>query len=433
MKLTYILTLIFLLGVAGYATAGDFTKPMPAEDEYWHTPRGNYEERRELFLTYCIQNGDKTDLRGIFTQVARLLAGMKTEEGYVQEVIDLIRSNRDCTDFVMNGLLRLQYMEQEKPTLSAEMAEKVENCILDFKYWWNDARRDTTYRCYHTENHQALFHTAELLAGQLYKDRTFSSGLTGREHVEHAEYLLNRWLDFLFRFGFSEWLSSYYEVDILLLINLYDHAENPLLRKRAEMVLNLLMFDMALNQFHGSLASTSGRMYASSLLRGSHDMSPTLKLIFGEGAFLPRDIMGNVALCGSSYRCPQLIIDIATDYTTSLLNYQKTSMEVDDAPLYGLSFDREEDVHLYWQMQEFIHPEVVRMSKKISEKYGTYPYGNYDPYINRYEEQIRKYGKVINNRLDRFALSEANFVTYRTNDYMVSCAQDYRPGAVAYQ
>lgn len=35
--------------------------------------------------------------------------------------------------------------------------------------------------------------------------------------------------------------------------------------------------------------------------------------------------------------------------------------------------------------------------------------------------------------LDRFALSEANIETYRTKDYMLSCALDYRKGAPGYQ
>lgn len=55
-----------------------------------------------------------------------------------------------------------------------------------------------------------LYHTPKLLAGQLYKDRKFTSGMTGKEHVEHARERLERWMDFRFRFGFSEWLSMYY-------------------------------------------------------------------------------------------------------------------------------------------------------------------------------------------------------------------------------
>ncbi len=407
-------------------------QPVPS-DEFYHTARGTYEERKEQFLDYCVKYGERGQRVGIFTQMARLMSGLPTEDTLVQDAIDKIRSNWDCNDFSLNGLLRMAYMEKEKPQLSPAMAQKMENCILDFKYWWDDARRDTTYRCYHTENHQALYHTAELLAGQLYKDRTFTDGQSGAEHIRHAERLLAPWLEYRFRFGFSEWLSTYYEVEILLLANLYDYAENPAIKERARMVLDLLMFDMALGNFHGLLSTTTGRSYAHSLVAGHHAMSPTLKLLFGEGIYIPAAIMANVALCGSTYRCPQVILDIATDYTKPMLNRQKVSIEVDDAAKYGLSYDKEEDTHLFWGMQEFIHPKAIRMSKQISEKYDVYPYRNYDDYIRRYDKQIEEYGKIVNNRLDRFALSESNLETYRTNDYMMSCSFDYRKGAVAYQ
>ena len=433
-RITYMKrTLYLLICLPFFLSCSAAKKEVTHPDKFWNTPQGTYEERKDLFLEYCVAYGEKQQRIGIFTQICRLLTNRTPEEELVQDAIDKIRSNWDCNDFSLNGLLRLAYMEKEKPVLSADMTQKVEACILDFKYWWNDARQDTTYRCYHTENHQALYHTAELLAGQLYKDRTFTSGLTGIEHIQHAEHLLKRWLDFRFRFGFSEWNSSYYEVEILVLLNLYDYAENTEIKEKARMVMDLLLYDMALGNFHGILATTSGRIYASSLVTGYHAMSPTLKLLFGEGQYLPHAIMSNTVLAASSYRCPKVILDIATDYSKPMLNRQKVSIEVDDAQKYGLSWDSEEDTHLFWGLQEFIHPKAVRMSKQISDKYHTYPYKNYDHYIRKYDEQVEKHGKVINSRLDRFALSEANFETYRTNDYMLSCAFDYRVGAIAYQ
>lgn len=421
----FILLLAFCINIDG--------QEKKKEDNYWYNTQGTYEQRRTDYLNYCIENGNRTGLYGVFTQLARVVAGLEPDEQYVQEALNVIRSNRDCNDFTLNGLLRLKYIDRNNSVFSQDMEKKIEDCILDFKYWWNDARRDTTYRCYHTENHQALYHTAELLAGQLFKDRTFTSGLTGYEHIRHAEELLGRWLDFRFRFGFSEWLSSYYEVDILVLANLYDYAENPSLKEQAGLVLDLLMYDMALHNYHGMLGATSGRVYVNSLITGHHAMSPTLKLMFGEGQYLPDNIVSNSVLSGSSYRCPQLIQDIAIDYSVDMLNKQKVSIEVDDASRYGLSTDNEYDTHLFWGMQEFIHPKVVHMSKQISEKHGTYPYKNYDDYIDKYEGQIKQYGKIVNNRLDRFALSEANIETYRTADYMISCAMDYRAGAIGYQ
>ena len=93
---------------------------------------------------------------------------------------------------------------------------EIRACLLRFKYWWDEPAGDNR-RCYHTENHQIIFHSDELLAGQLFPDRTFQNdGRDGRYHVEHALHLIRRWLDFRRRFGFSEWLSNcYFDEDLL--------------------------------------------------------------------------------------------------------------------------------------------------------------------------------------------------------------------------
>jgi len=403
------------------------------EDSFWDTPRGTYEQRKKDLLEYQIREGPKTERLGIFRQIARIEAGLHPEENYVQEAANDIYRNRDCNDFTVNGLLRLTYMNKQKPVLSDQALKSIESCLLDFKYWWDDGRRDTTYRCYHTENHQALYHTAELLAGQLYKDKIFTNGMTGREHMQHAKERLKRWLEFRFRFGFSEWLSSYYDVEVMLLTNLYDYAEDPQIRFRAGLLLDMLFFDMALNNYHGRLGSSSGRIYVRSLIYGEHELSGLLKLVFGEGKYNSTGIMGTVCLAASTYRCPEIIREIATDYSKKMFNKQRIGLNVEEAPRYGFSYENELDIHFFWGMQEFIHPEVVRMSKRLSEKYDTWPYRNYDHYIKIYEDQIKRSGKVTTPWLDRFALSEANIISYRTPDYMLSCVLDYRPQAQGYQ
>lgn len=409
--------------------------PMQARqsDEYWSTPRGTFEERRTQFLDYYSENGVEGHLYGVFRQAARAAAGRSVEEDNLRGVLGMIKSNHDCNDFTLNCLLRMMYLDDKQNYIPENMKDDIKACILDFKYWWDDGRRDTTYRCYHTENHQALYHTAELLAGQLYKKDKFTNGMNGRQHMAHAKERLVRWLDNRFRFGFSEWMSTYYDVEVLLLANLYDFAEDRTLRKKAGMVLDLLLFDVALNNYKGFLGSSSGRTYAHSLINGAHNTSPLTKLVFGVGTYDRAEVMGPVALATSTYRCPKIIQDIAVDYETPLLNRQRVSINVEDAAAYGISYDNELECHIFWGMQEFIHPLAIRMSKQISEKYDVWPYRNYDEYIKKYESETARYGKVINSRLDRFALSEANIETYRTPDYMLSCALDYRKGAPGYQ
>ena len=65
--------------------------------------------------------------------------------------------------------------------------------------------------CYWSENHQILFHACEILAGQLYPDRVFTNtGQTGRWHREKGERLATAWLLKRGRGGFREWDSNCY-------------------------------------------------------------------------------------------------------------------------------------------------------------------------------------------------------------------------------
>ena len=276
-------------------------------DDYWNSPRSTYEERRALFLDYYSENGSGHPLYGVFRQAARAASGRPLEMDKMREVISVIKSNRDCNDFTLNCLLRMVYLDKKQSFFPTEIKGSIEECILDFKYWWDDGRRDTTYRCYHTENHQALYHTAELLAGQLYKKTKFTNGMNGKQHMAHAKERLMKWLEYRFRFGFSEWMSTYYEVEVLLLANLYDFAEDKDIRSKAGMVLDLLMFDVALNNYEGFLGSASGRNYAHSIIMGAHNTAPLAKLVFGVGTYDRDEVIAPVALSTSSFRCPEII------------------------------------------------------------------------------------------------------------------------------
>ena len=402
-------------------------------DAFWSTPQGTFESRREAFLNYYSSYKAGHQLYSVFRQASRAAAGLPVEKEGMQDVLDIIRSNHDCNDFTLNGLLRMVYLDEQQDYIPEAMKPDIKACILDFKYWWDDQRKDTTYRCYHTENHQALYHTAELLAGQLYKKDRFTNGMKGYQHMAHAKERLLPWLDNRFRFGFSEWMSTYYDVEVLLLANLYDFAEDKTIRRKAGQILDLLLFDIALNNYRGYLGSTSGRNYASSLLEGAHNTSPLTKLLFGVGTFNRDEAMGPVALSTSTYRCPKVICDIATDYAAPMLNRQRISFNVEDAVSYGIDVDDEIAAHAFWAMQEFIHPMAIEMSKRISQKYDVWPYGDYDKYIKLYQQQKEQYGKLVNMHLDRFALSEANLTTYRTADYTLSSVADFRKGAPGYQ
>jgi hypothetical protein len=227
------------------------TTAPPAPDEYGSRSRAAYDQRRQALLEYsaAASPGGRT---GFWSQFARLELGRPIDERPLREAIDFVCSNQDCNDFTVGGLLRLLYRYRDQGRVPAPLIEAIQTSLLKFKYWWDEPGTDN--RCYHTENHQIIFHMDQLLAGQLYPDRVFDvSGRTGRDHVAFALPLVRRWLDWRVRFGFSEWLSNCYFVeDLMALTNLRDFAAQPDIRSRAEMLIDVLLFEMA-------TSSTSGR------------------------------------------------------------------------------------------------------------------------------------------------------------------------------
>jgi hypothetical protein len=404
------------------------------EDEYWAAPRADFEERRKLYLEFCSTHA-RLGRNGIFSQIARLDLGKEpVEEEILREALDFVATGRDCTDFTIGAFVRILYLYRDSPLVPAHLLEEIESSVLDFKYWWQEPGRDG--RCYHTENHQIIFHMGELLAGQLFSDRKFSNdGRTGREHVEHALPLIRRWIDFRVKFGFSEWLSNcYFDHDLMALVNLRDFAEAPDVRAKAEMLVDILLFEIALHSFRGVFGSTHGRTTSKMIKSGWGEHTASIsKLIFGMGVFNEPDSLGTVSLATSDYRCPSLIVQVAQDLVTPILCKERHSLDIEDAPKYGLSYSKVEDGHLYWGIQDYIHPAILELSRGMSEAYGVRQFEDYQQYADQYEAQIREHGKIVDPDLCNKALTEVNIQTYRTKDYLLSCAQDYRPGKPGYQ
>src|SRR4029078_6348550 len=81
------------------------------------------------------------------------------------------------------GLLGMIHRYIDDPAFPLALKSPLEQCVLDFKYWRDEPGSDAM--CYWSENHQILFHACEILAGQLYPERTFSNaGKTGQWHRE---------------------------------------------------------------------------------------------------------------------------------------------------------------------------------------------------------------------------------------------------------
>ena len=214
-------------------------------------PYGTFEQRRREALEDAAEREDN-----VFSEIAKVELGRWTELKIA--TLSLRRSNRinrraDCSDFYMVGLLGMMHRSMDDPAFPQELIQPLEACVLGFKYWMDEPGSDAM--CYWSENHQILFHTCEIMAGQLYPEQTFSNvAQTGAWHREKGERMALSWLRKRASGGFREWDSNcYFEEDILALAHLADLAEHDQVREFAAIVLDKLLFSMAINSYPGCL------------------------------------------------------------------------------------------------------------------------------------------------------------------------------------
>ncbi len=351
--------------------------------------------------------------------------------------LEVIAARRDCADFALAGVLRLLYRFPNSPLLSVEDYAQMREATLGFCYWYDQL--GIRGMCFHTENHQILFHSCEVLAGQLFPDTLFTnSGKTGSWHAREGARRVRQWIDHRFRFGFSEWLSSYNEEDLLALLNLVDFAEDADLRRQAGMLVDMLLFEMAVHSHNGVLGGTHGRTYAEFLKGAREDPNTAISwLVFGTGAFNGRSGIALSALTTSDYRCPPLIEAIARDRPCELVSRERHGLNVADATQYGLDPTGLDDAMFFWACQTARHPLARETAFRVAEIAEDPWLVNFIQTVDAPAETARTLiesgGATFDGDAVNTALSEANLYTFRTPEYLLSCVQDFRPGRPGYQ
>jgi hypothetical protein len=298
------------------------------KNPYSQAPYGTYEERRREALL------DATEREGsVFCEIARMELGQWSEvkTDMIEETIKGIDGRADCSDFYMVGLLGMMHRYMDDPSFPHKLKGPLEQCVLNFKYWMDEPGSDAM--CYWSENHQILFHACEILAGQLYPERIFSNvGKTGQWHREKGERMALSWLRKRASGGFREWDSNcYFEEDILALAHLADLAEDDQVREFAAIVMDKLLFTIALNSYQGAFGSTHGRTYTP-LIKGARLESTAGigRLMWGMGVF-NHHIRGTVSLaCAPGYELPPIVQDIAADQPEELWSRERHAGELEE-------------------------------------------------------------------------------------------------------
>jgi hypothetical protein len=244
---------------------------------------------------------------------AELAPSSDLDPADIAAALAMIDSRSDCADFEAVGLVHaLRRISPERWPAGAR--ERVVESLLGFKFWIDQPGLDAM--CYFTENHQLVWHTAELLVGELFADDVFSNtGWTGSAHATHGRELAIEWMRRKLGGGFSEFDSNaYMAIDSLALCSLVEFAGDDDVRQLAECVLDKVLLTLAANSWRGIHGAAHGRSYVPTL-RSSRfeETAPIMWALWGMGSLNNAVLPATVLSTARVYAVPPVVRAIATD------------------------------------------------------------------------------------------------------------------------
>ncbi len=402
-----------------------------------------------IWVAYDLKQNDKIVRTDARTDHSRdlVLKGddimIQLEEGDIPDyknlagTLDYIEGRYGCSDFRVVTLIRVLYDHDQSLTEQAEADLKA--TLTGFKYWMDQPGHDSM--CYWSENHQLLFSTAEYLLGHYYADETFTNmGITGAEHSELGKARVLTWLEQRFNYGFTEWYSStYYVEDIAPLSVLIDFAPDEEIRLKATMILDLMVYDLATQNYKGTFTANSGRMYESAKMSGrSGSMKESISLIWPEyNTYLGVEKIGGMEANFKyikNYEVPEVLVNIGYDQDETKIYKASNGVNLSEYKDEGLLGIEDHQIMMQLASEAFTNPEVIGNTIKYVDKNDMFP----NEFLNDFKlinlGVIKTFNlaptvsRLLDPMYDGTAIQRANTYMYRTPDYAMSTAQAYHPG-----
>ena len=320
------------------------------------------------------------------------------------------------------------------------------------------ADQDMTYW---SENHQVLFATAEYLAGQWFPDAVFRAGLqyrtdkegtrpgdlTGEQRMRHAKPRLIGWLEERLRFGFSEWHApGYYTEDIRALFNLVDFCLDEEIRVRAQMVLDLMFFDLARLNLNGNFGVTAGRCYFNQkTCCYDQTVGDIMTVMFGtrDGVIVwDGDEAAGSFASSLGYTVPEVLLRIALDHPQGMIDRTRVSVSFDEAGIYGIGRGSLSDAIFWWGRSAYFSILMLQFSQSIAIRYrlsSTPPFNMISKALEAVDTSHSFPGMFAFSGGEAKALAEgppltrANLYTYKTANTMLSSVQNFHAGQMGTQ
>jgi len=176
-----------------------------------------------------------------------------------------------------------------------------------------------SWSIYDSENHDAQGESFNLLAAQAFKNRpdyatrVYQDGSTVAQQYQAWRDHWSRYFDQRAKQGLFVEVGSptYHGYLVDAILNIYNFAEDPILRKKAGMVLDLDFADYAQQKLNNIWGGAKSRSYPMDSYDGYDDpMTNFGNLLFGRYPVRPKNILG---LATSGYQPPPVVQSLATN------------------------------------------------------------------------------------------------------------------------
>lgn len=344
-------------------------------------------------------------------------------------------------------------MFQFADRIPSSIRDNVTNALLDWEYWMDEANVAGGYfqggMMMWTENHQMSFHTSEYLVGCLFPDQLFpGTNMTGTQHREKGRKFVMEWMQRRFAWGFSEFKSEVYlQFDVLNLANLAAVAPDEDVRIRAQMIIDLLLYDISIHNHKGMIATARGRSYgADKFSITTQSIAPLVHLLTGRGFTSPGSgealVIALSALLDVGYTVPDCVLRIAS-FDGEMEIRERIGLspsEKDIAAQTGLGYTDPNDGLAWWGDGAYAHPDTIPLLFQMGDQWHLW--GSNE---TTWSKKLQPFSPLkdttfLKNLMTFFSpltegpvLGPAYSYTYRTPQTTLSSALDYNKGQIGTQ
>jgi hypothetical protein len=261
-----------------------------------------------------------------------------------------------------------------------------------------------------------------------------NSGLTGGQHRDRARKRALDWLEMRWKFGFSEFNSGvYYKEDVAALINLIDLAEDEKLVKKSMIIMDLLFYDVAVQNIKTMFVSASNRAYYGNRVGGSGlNLGGVTNYYWANGKKIKAQMMYGM-MTTKKYILPDVLKDIGKD-TSRVVIRQSHGLDIPELWTEGYYGEDERSMMMQLCLGAFSNPDIVRNSLAFVRKNRMFSnefltdFQILDFTLFRLLHLEPLLTRLIDPQSNGVAMQRGNVYTYKTADYTLYTTQAYHPG-----